>query len=76
MGKKDTITKDYMSEPKHFADAFNYYLFDGEQVIKPEYLQVLDPTEMGIILENDSKKTIQKIRDVLKQCVIMENRWI
>ena len=27
VGKKDTKAKAYMSDPEHFADAFNYYLF-------------------------------------------------
>ena len=49
MGKVNTITKDYMSNPKYFADSFNYYLFDGKQVIKASNLQMLDPTEMAII---------------------------
>lgn len=39
MGKQNTITKDYMSVPEHFADCFNYYLFNGEQIIKPANLK-------------------------------------
>lgn len=71
MGKMNTITKDYMSEPKYFADSFNYYLFDGKQVIRSDNLQVLDPTEMALIPEDTTIENVEKIRDVLKQCVLM-----
>ncbi|MEE1243638.1 MAG: transposase, partial [Frisingicoccus sp.] len=33
MGKTDTITKDYMADNHIFADAFNYLIYNGEQVI-------------------------------------------
>ena len=71
MGKMNTITKDYMSELKCFADSFNYYLFDGKQVIQSENLQVLDPTEMALIPKDTAVENVEKIRDVLKQCVLM-----
>lgn len=71
MGKVNTITKDYMSNPKYFADSFNYYLFDGKQIIKADNLETLDPTEMAIIPKEASDETVEKIRDVLKQCILM-----
>lgn len=71
MGKINTITKDYMSNPKYFADSFNYYLFDGKQIIKADNLQMLDPTEMAIIPKEASEEAVEKIRDVLKQCILM-----
>lgn len=49
MGKKDTITKRYLAQPKIFADAFNYYMFDGEQKIRPKDLKELDPAETAVI---------------------------
>lgn len=36
LGKKDTVTKEYMRDPKIFADACNKYLYHGKQIIKPE----------------------------------------
>lgn len=36
MGKKDTVTKDYIRDMKVFADAFNYFIYGGEQVIKSD----------------------------------------
>lgn len=63
MGKTDTCTKMYMSNPRIFADAFNYYFFHGKQVVKPEELTVQDITE--IVLPT------QKFRDILKLWTIM-----
>ena len=73
MGKQNTITKDYMSVPEHFADCFNYYLFNGEQIIKPANLKSLDPTELAIIPEDSTDETVEKIRDLLKQCIVMQD---
>ncbi len=73
MGKKNTITKDYMSVPEHFADCYNYFLFNGEQVIKAENLKPLDPTEITIIPEDATGETVEKIRDLLKQCILMHD---
>lgn len=73
MGKQNTITKDYMSVPEHFADCFNYYLFNGEQIIKPANLKPLDPTELAIIPEDSTDETVEKIRDLLKQCIVMQD---
>ena len=36
MADKDTITKKYMQDKVTFADVFNFLLYDGEQVIKPD----------------------------------------
>ena len=73
MGKQNTITKDYMSVPEHFADCFNYYLFNGEQIIKPANLKPLDPTELAIIPEDSTDETVEKIRDLLKKCIVMQD---
>ena len=35
MGKKDTVTKEFMRRPDVFADAFNLALFEGSPVIQP-----------------------------------------
>lgn len=73
MGTIDTLTKDYMSDPQHFADACNFYLFGGRQIIQPDTLTELDPAEISIIYDKAENEVTQKFRDVLKQCVLMEN---
>ena len=45
MSIQDTATKQYVSEVEVFADAFNYLIYDGEQVIKPEQLTDMDTTQ-------------------------------
>lgn len=35
MGVADAITKEYMRGSKVFADAFNYFIYGGEQVVDP-----------------------------------------
>ena len=45
MGKEDTAMKAYMSQNRVFADIFNFYLYQGEQVIVPEQLREMDSAE-------------------------------
>ena len=45
MGKIDIATKQYMSHRDIIADAFNFYIYDGRQVIKPEELQKIEITQ-------------------------------
>ena len=76
MGTKDIKTKKYMESVEHFADAFNYFLYGGRQVIQADHLEEVDATEIGIIWQNDSEEVVQKYRDVLKSCVIMWDGYI
>ena len=36
IGAIDAITKAYIRKNEVFADAFNYFMYDGAQVIQPE----------------------------------------
>ena len=81
IGAIDAITKAYIRKNEVFADAFNYFMYDGAQVIQPECLKELDPTEIAILLnEKDTKdkkavqvEAHQKYRDILKSAAIMED---
>lgn len=77
MGVADAITKEYMRGSKVFADAFNYFIYGGEQVVDPEFLHELDTTEIAIPFTLDGKgtreKAVQKYRDVLKSTVVMRD---
>lgn len=54
MGNANVATKMYMSDNKRFADVFNYFLYGGRQIIKPENLTEKDTTEfVGILLEEE-----------------------
>lgn len=67
MGKVDTITKEYMENPVVLADAFNQFLYHGDQKVDPARLTELDTT--GIVVPygaDDASVPEQKYRDVLK----------
>ena len=74
MGKQDIITKDYLNDPRIFADAFNFYLYNGEPVINPQNLKPLD-SSLTAIPYGDRKHpvTLQKNRDVIKSFSGMRN---
>ena len=73
MGRIDTETKAFMSDPSRFADAFNYLIYDGQPVIKPEDLKPLDTTEIAIPYGSNARVPEQKYRDVLKLVSIMKD---
>ncbi len=74
MGKKDTLTKEFMRQPDIFADAFNLALFDGRPVIRPEQLHPLDSVETAVPYgEKGAGLPVQKQRDVLKYWSAMED---
>ena len=74
MGNKDIATKNFIEKNSIFADVFNFFIYDGEQVIKPDTLQPLDTTE--IILNTKlpiNKNSLKKYRDVIKQWAIKQD---
>ena len=76
MSKVDVCTKAYMSNPRFFSDAFNYYFFQGRQIIKPEELTVQDITELALPYDEGNENVIipaQKYRDILKMWTVMTN---
>lgn len=71
MGVKDTKAKEFLSDNERFADLFNYYLYAGEQVIKPNDLQEQDTTSVLSIYGVDKKEIQkQKWRDIFKRVII------
>ena len=46
MGEADTRTRAYMSKPEVFADAFNFALYEGRNVLQADELQELDSAEI------------------------------
>lgn len=74
MGKIDARTQEYLSDNKRFADIVNYYIYDGEQIIKPDDLHEMDTNEIAFPYgegDNDSSDIIQKYRDILKGACVM-----
>ena len=74
MGAKDIFTKDYTKESEVFADAFNQYIYKGEQVIKAENLRPLDTNLTGIPHGAEGAGVpVQRYRDALKSVTAMED---
>lgn len=73
MGRVDVLTKNYMKNKRVFADAFNYYVYDGEQVIDPNKLREVDASAVTVPYGEDETgiktQPIQKIRDTF--CSVM-----
>ena len=73
MGKRDTYTKQYIARPLIFADAFNYLLYNGRQVIKPDALKPVDTTEVIVPYGNNAEVPVQKYRDNMKIWAAMQD---
>ncbi len=77
MGVQDTSTKDFLSDADVFADAVNYYLYGGERVVKPAFLNPLDShlllhvfgceTENRKQQEKQRDRVVERYRDVVRQ---------
>ncbi|MBQ7176825.1 MAG: Rpn family recombination-promoting nuclease/putative transposase [Victivallales bacterium] len=67
MREKDSLSKELLSDPFVFADAFNGAVFGGEQVIAPDALSEMDTTVFfRSMMESGGEKTQERRRDVLK----------
>ena len=75
--RMDDTTRVYFSDPVVVADAFNYLLYSGNPVIKPESLTPLDPAEVfqpsvdGLPLEM-RQKSVSLYRDAVKLLTCMD----
>lgn len=72
MGAIDTETKAYLSSPDRVADIFNFWMYGGKDIIKPEELSPMDTTAVALPYGNGKKQPLQKIRDVLKLYTAMK----
>ncbi len=66
MGVIDTEGKRYLFNNDIFADAFNYLVYGGKQVIKADELREIDTNELALPYGNGAKVPVQKYRDILK----------
>lgn len=71
MGKQDLLAKEYMSDNAKFADVFNYYLYEGRQIIKSENLREENISETAIPYGlGRANGSVEKYRDIIKKCVV------
>ena len=54
----DIESKKFLGQPKHFVSIFNALLFDGQSVLKPEYLK----DENSELVMNVSSKHVDIIK--------------
>ena len=73
MGKLDAVSKRYFGKQDAFADVFNYLLFDGKQIIKPNELSELDSNQIAVLFKDKDIQQVQKQRDLLKLWNAMTN---
>ena len=74
MGDKDLFAKECLSDNEIFADAFNYLIYGGEQVIDPDKLRPVDTEVIGVPYGNDDSGTpVQRYRDLLKALTVMKD---
>lgn len=73
MGAIDIEAKAYMSDKTRFADAFNFSIYDGDYVIKPDDLNPMDTTAITLPYGVNAKAAIQKYRDLLKLYAAMQD---
>ena len=66
MGTLDIEAKQYLGKKDAFADAFNYLLYSGEQVIDPDSLQEMDTSQITLPYGNNARLPVQKYRDLLR----------
>ena len=71
---KNVVTKKYMSDNEKFADVFNYVLYDGCSIIRPDELIDCDPNEL--LASEDKKGKIfakDKMRDIKKSWIMKKD---
>jgi hypothetical protein len=74
MGRIDQLTNEYMSDNERFADVFNYFIYDGRQVIDAEKLHEMDTTNLTLPYgKSGASDAIQRYRDVLKSLTAMQD---
>ena len=64
--KPDSADKVYWRQNETFADLFNAYLYNGEQVIKSEELEELDTDASDVVEIGEVKESVKGARDVIK----------
>jgi len=56
MGKIDVAAGDYLADAAVFADTFNFFLYDGKEVIRKEQLSEMNPASLHIAAGRTRRK--------------------
>ena len=69
----DKITKAFMSRADIFADAVNFCVFGGKEIVHPEDLREGSPSELYCFRTRSGRiRGLERFRDVLKNMVMRE----
>ena len=80
MGVSDAVTKKYLQDNEVFSDVFNYRLFNGKPVIRPENLSEMDPSEILVLPGKKHKGKRKRIpvktlyRDLMRDTIIRRDQ--
>ena len=70
MGQIDLAAKDMLNDNHYFADTVNFFLHNGEKVIKPEQLNDMNINQFVLFDEDDSdnrkRNEVDRYRDLMK----------
>ena len=61
MSNKDQAERVLLKKPTVFADACNFALFGGEDVIKPDSLREQDSSQIAVLLNNEIEETASRM---------------
>jgi hypothetical protein len=75
LSEKDSIENNYIRQNRIFADAFNFFIYGGRQVIDPDSLEERNTQEILILHEHQTERTksLKRTRDVIKLVKVMTN---
>ena len=60
----------YFEDGERYADLINGYAFNGDQVVRKEDVQELDPRETGVAGRLGRRPGVQKYRDSIRRVVL------
>ena len=69
MPDKDSLAREYISQPNVFAEIFNYLVYGGVQVIQPGQLAEADTRQTLLLGGKGSKRTLERYRDLFRKLV-------
>ena len=69
MPDKDSLAREYISQPDVFAEIFNYLIYGGVRVIQPGQLAEADTRQTLVLGAGGRKKTLERYRDLFRKLV-------
>lgn len=76
MGARDKLEKKYLRNNDRFADAFNYFIYEGRQVVDPKKLKEIDSTEIVVPYgKNVERKSGRSVKNGLERAKAPTQRF-